>query len=112
MFGKVVSVEYDPNRSANIALISYLDGDKRYIIAPEGLKVDDKIVSSEKAEIRTGNTLPLKSIPLGSSIHNIEINSGKGGQLVRSAGSEAILSAKEGKYCLVKLPSGEIRKNL
>ncbi len=110
VFGKVISVEYDPNRSANIALISYLDGDKRYIIAPEGLKVDDKIVSSEKAEIRTGNTLPLKSIPLGSSIHNIEINSGKGGQLVRSAGSEAILSAKEGKYCLVKLPSGEIRK--
>ncbi|HPJ36076.1 MAG TPA: 50S ribosomal protein L2 [Spirochaetota bacterium] len=108
--GKVVSIEYDPNRSANIALISYVDGDKRYIIAPESVKVGDRIESGEKVEIKAGNALPLKNIPLGSSIYNIELHRGKGGQLVRSAGTEAVLTAKEGDYCLVKLPSGEIRK--
>lgn len=108
--GKVVSIEYDPNRSANIALISYIDGDKRYIIAPESVQVGDKIEAGEKAEIKPGNALPLKNIPLGSSIYNIELHRGKGGQLVRSAGTSAILTAKEEDYCLVKLPSGEIRK--
>jgi len=108
--GKVVSVEYDPNRSANIALICYADGEKRYIIAPENLIVGDKIESGEKAEIKAGNAMPLKNIPLGSSVYNIELHRGKGGQLVRSAGTSAILAAKEGDYCLVKLPSGEIRK--
>jgi len=108
--GKVVSIEYDPNRSANIALISYVDGDKRYIIAPESLKVNDKIESGESVEIKVGNAMPLKNIPLGSNIYNIELHKGKGGQLVRSAGTTAVLAAKEGDYCLVKLPSGEIRK--
>ncbi|HOP28660.1 MAG TPA: 50S ribosomal protein L2 [Spirochaetota bacterium] len=108
--GKVVSIEYDPNRSANIALISYIDGDKRYIIAPESVKVGDRIEAGEKVEIKAGNALPLKNIPLGSSIYNIELHRGKGGQLVRSAGTTAILTAKEEDYCLVKLPSGEIRK--
>lgn len=108
--GKVVSIEYDPNRSANIALISYVDGEKRYIIAPESVKVGDRIESGEKVEIKAGNALPLKNIPLGSSIYNIELHRGKGGQLVRSAGTTAILTAKEEDYCLVKLPSGEIRK--
>jgi len=108
--GKVVSIEYDPNRSANIALISYVDGEKRYIIAPESVKVGDRIEAGEKVEIKAGNALPLKNIPLGSSIYNIELHRGKGGQLVRSAGTTAILTAKEEDYCLVKLPSGEIRK--
>lgn len=108
--GRVESVEYDPNRSANIALICYADGEKRYIIAPETLTVGDKIESGEKVEIKAGNALPLKNIPLGSNIYNIELHRGKGGQLVRSAGTTAILAAKEGEYCLVKLPSGEIRK--
>ena len=108
--GKVVSIEYDPNRSANIALISYVDGDKRYIIAPESVKVGDRIEAGEKVEIKAGNALPLKNIPLGSSIYNIELHRGKGGQLVRSAGTTAVLTAKEEDYCLVKLPSGEIRK--
>lgn len=108
--GKVESVEYDPNRSANIALICYADGEKRYIVAPETLTVGEKIESGEKVEIKVGNALPLKNIPLGSNIYNIELHRGKGGQLVRSAGTTAILAAKEGDYCLVKLPSGEIRK--
>jgi len=108
--GKVASVEYDPNRSANIALINYVDGEKRYIIAPESLKVGDTIITSENAEIRTGNSIPLKNIPLGTNIYNIEMHRGKGGQLVRSAGVTATITAKEGAYCLVKLPSGEIRK--
>lgn len=108
--GKVASVEYDPNRSANIALIFYVDGEKRYIIAPESLKVGDKIESGESVEIKVGNALPLKNIPLGANIYNIELHKGKGGQLVRSAGTTAVLAAKEGEYCLVKLPSGEIRK--
>lgn len=108
--GKIVTIEYDPNRSANIALVSYVDGEKRYIIAPDSIKVGDKIESGEKVEIKAGNALPLKNIPLGSSIYNIELNKGKGGQLVRSAGTSAVLAAKEGDHCLVKLPSGEIRK--
>ncbi len=108
--GKVASVEYDPNRSANIALINYVDGEKRYIVAPESLKVGDTIITSENAEIRTGNCIPLKNIPLGTNIYNIEMHRGKGGQLVRSAGVTATITAKEGAYCLVKLPSGEIRK--
>ncbi len=108
--GKVASIEYDPNRTANIALINYKDGEKRYIIAPESLKVGDVIVSGEKAEIKVGNSLPLYSIPLGTNIYNIELHKGKGGQLVRSAGSVAVITAKEGDYCLIKLPSGELRK--
>ena len=108
--GKVVSIEYDPNRTAYIALISYADGEKRYIIAPEGLKVGDKVESGENAEIKPGNNLPLKKIPLGANIYNIELHRGKGGQLVRSAGTTAILAAREEDYCLIKLPSGEIRK--
>ncbi len=108
--GNVVSVEYDPNRSANIALISYVDGEKRYIIAPDSLAVGDKIVSGETVEIKPGNAMPLKNVPLGSNIYNIELHKGKGGQIARSAGTTAVLTAKEGDYCLVKLPSGEIRK--
>lgn len=108
--GKVATIEYDPNRSANIALIVYQDGEKRYIIAPDALKVGDMIVSGENAEIKVGNSLPLKKIPPGTSIHNIELTRGRGGQLGRSAGSAAQITAKEGNYCLIKLPSGEIRK--
>ena len=108
--GKVVSIEYDPNRTANIALIVYVDGEKNYIIAPEFLQVGDKIEAGENVEIKVGNALPLKNIPLGSDIYNIELHRGKGGQLVRSAGTAAVLTAKEGNYCLIKLPSGEIRK--
>jgi len=108
--GKVVSIEYDPNRSANIALINYIDGEKRYIIAPESLKVNDSIVSGDNVEIKSGNSMPVKNIPLGTNIYNVELHPGKGGQLARSAGSYAVLSAKEGKFCLIKLPSGEIRK--
>ena len=108
--GKVATVEYDPNRSANIALINYVDGEKRYIIAPEGLTVGDVILTGENVEVKAGNAMPLKNIPLGSDIFNIELTRGKGGQLVRSAGGSAVLAAKEGNYCLIKLPSGEIRK--
>lgn len=108
--GRVATIEYDPNRTSNIALINYIDGEKRYIIAPEGLQVGDKIMSGESVEIKTGNAMPMDRIPLGSSIYNIELTRGKGGQLVRSAGSSAVLTAKEGNYCLIKLPSGEIRK--
>ena len=106
---KVVGIEYDPNRTANIALLSYLDGEKRYIIAPEGLKAGDKVMSGETAEIRVGNALKMKDMPVGATIHNIEMKPGKGGQLVRSAGLSAQLMAKEGKYATVKLPSGEMR---
>lgn len=106
---KVVAIEYDPNRTANIALICYSDGEKRYILAPLGLKVGDKIMSGENAEIRVGNALPMKNMPIGAIIHNIEMKPGKGGQLVRSAGMEAQLMAKEGKYATVRLPSGEMR---
>ena len=106
---KVATIEYDPNRTAFIALVVYADGEKRYILAPVGLKVGDTVVSGESADIKTGNTLPLKNIPLGSMIHNIELAVGKGGQLVRSAGSAAQLMAKEGEYAQVRLPSGEVR---
>jgi large subunit ribosomal protein L2 len=106
---KVSTIEYDPNRSAYIALVVYADGEKRYIIAPVGLKVGDVIVSGADADIKIGNTLPIINIPLGSTIHNIELQVGKGAQLVRSAGSSAQLMAKEGEYAQVRLPSGEVR---
>ena len=106
---KVATIEYDPNRSANIALLHYADGEKRYILAPVGLKVGDTVVSGEGADIRPGNCLPIKNIPLGSIIHNIELKPGKGGQMVRSAGNSAQLMAKEGAYAQVRLPSGEVR---
>lgn len=107
--GKVVAVEYDPNRSANIALISYRDGAKSYILAPNGLKAGDLIESGPESDIKVGNTLPLKNIPVGTLIHNIEMRPGKGGQLARSAGTVAQLMAKEGSYAQVRLPSGEVR---
>ncbi len=107
--GKVTTIEYDPNRSAFIALIQYSDGDKRYILQPSGLKVGDKIIASPEADILPGNALPLKNIPTGSLIHNIELRPGKGGQMVRSAGAVAQLMAKEGEYAQVKMPSGEVR---
>jgi large subunit ribosomal protein L2 len=106
---KISTIEYDPNRSAYIALVVYADGEKRYIIAPVGLKVGDVIVSGSDADIKVGNTLPIINIPLGSTIHNIELQVGKGAQLVRSAGSSAQLMAKEGEYAQVRLPSGEVR---
>ncbi|ADI85608.1 50S ribosomal protein L2 [Geobacter sulfurreducens] len=106
---KVASIEYDPNRSARIALLHYADGEKRYILAPLDLKVGDSIVASSNADIKPGNALPLRAIPLGTIIHNIELKIGKGGQLARSAGTFAQLMAKEGKYAQVKLPSGEVR---
>lgn len=106
---KVASIEYDPNRTAYIALLNYLDGEKRYIIAPSGLKVGDTVVSGPDSDIKVGNALPLKNIPVGSIIHNIELMAGKGGQLVRSAGNSAQLMAREGKYAQVRLPSGEVR---
>jgi large subunit ribosomal protein L2 len=106
---KVAAIEYDPNRSARIALLFYIDGDKRYIIAPDGLKVGDKVTSGENAEIRIGNVLPLSKIPMGTDVHNIELKPGRGGQLVRGAGVSAQLVAKEGKYVQIKMPSGEVR---
>ena len=106
---RVVSIEYDPNRTANIALICYADGEKSYILAPEGLKVGDKLMSGANAEVKVGNCLPLSEIPVGTEIHNIELYPGKGGQLVRSAGGTAQLMAKEGKYATLRLPSGEMR---
>jgi large subunit ribosomal protein L2 len=108
----VASIEYDPNRSARIALLNYADGEKRYIICPVGLKVGSKIVSGPEADILVGNALPLRSIPPGTTVHNIELKPGKGAQMVRSAGGAAQLVAKEGDYALVKLPSGETRKVL
>lgn len=108
--GKVVSIEYDPNRTCDIALVQYTDGDKRYILAPVGLKINAKIVSGEKADPKLGNALPLALIPVGAIIHNIELTPGKGGQMARSAGTGAILSAKEGEFVHLKLPSGELRK--
>lgn len=110
--GRVATIEYDPNRSANIALINYVDGEKRYIIAPKGLKVGQIIESGENADIKVGNALPLANIPVGTIIHNIELKPGKGGQLVRSAGTEAQVLGREGKYVLVRLASGEVRKIL
>ncbi|MCI7146311.1 MAG: 50S ribosomal protein L2 [Clostridiales bacterium] len=108
--GKVATIEYDPNRSANIALINYADGEKRYIIAPNNLKVGDMIESGPEADIKTGNALPVANIPVGTIIHNIELKPGKGGQMVRSAGNGAQLMAKEGQFASVRLPSGEVRK--
>ncbi|MAF85737.1 MAG: 50S ribosomal protein L2 [Dehalococcoidales bacterium] len=110
--GRVATIEYDPNRSAYIALIHYADGEKRYILAPSELSVGDIIKSGNEAEVKPGNTLPLKLIPAGSLIHNIELQAGKGGQLVRSAGVAAQLMVKEDKYALVRLPSGEVRRIL
>lgn len=106
---RVASIEYDPNRSARIALLHYADGEKRYILAPSGLEVGDKVMSGMKADIRTGNALPLRHIPVGTLIHNVELQPGKGGQLVRAAGETAQLLAKEGNYAHVRLPSGEVR---
>ena len=108
--GRVAALEYDPNRSANIALIHYADGEKRYILAPLGLSVGDTIKSGSNAEVKPGNTLPLKLIPTGTLIHNIELETGRGGQLVRSAGGAAQLMVKEGGYALVRLPSSEVRR--
>jgi len=108
--GRVAAIEYDPNRSARIALIYYADGEKRYILAPLELSVGDTVKSGDDAEVKPGNTLPLKLIPAGTPIHNIELEVGRGGQLVRSAGATAQLMAKEGKYALVRLPSGEMRR--
>ncbi|NTU59875.1 MAG: 50S ribosomal protein L2 [Deltaproteobacteria bacterium] len=107
---KVTSVEYDPNRSANIALLTYLDGEKRYILAPKDLKVGDMITAGPDAEVKAGNSLPVGQIPLGTLVHNVELKPGKGGQLARSAGVYAQLMAKEGDYAQLRLPSGEVRK--
>ena len=110
--GTVVGIEYDPNRSANIALIVYTDGEKRYIIAPNGLKVGDKIESGANADIKVGNSLPLENIPEGTLVHNVELTPGKGGQLARSAASSVQILGREGKYTLLRLTSGEVRKVL
>jgi len=107
---KVAAIEYDPNRSARIALLHYLDGEKRYIIAPLGLKVGDQVMAGPEADIKPGNALPLKNIPTGTTVHNIELTKGRGGQMVRGAGAGAQLMAKEGDYALIRLPSGEQRK--
>ena len=107
---KVAAIEYDPNRSARIALLHYVDGEKRYIIAPVGLKVGDRVEAGPEADIRVGNALPLKNIPAGTTIHNIELTRGRGGQMVRGAGAGAQLMAKEGNYALIRLPSGEQRR--
>lgn len=109
---KVATIEYDPNRTAYIALLVYADGEKRYILAPIGLNVGDIVVSGENAEIKVGNALPLENIPVGAVVHNIELQPGKGGQLARSAGAEVQLMAKEGKYATLRMPSGEMRKVL
>jgi large subunit ribosomal protein L2 len=106
---KVAAIEYDPNRSARIALLHYLDGEKRYILAPQGLRIGDRVMSGPEAEIRTGNALPLRDIPLGTLVHNVEITRGRGGQLARAAGTSVQLMAKEGEYAQLKLKSGEVR---
>ncbi len=106
---RVATIEYDPNRSARIALLHYIDGEKRYILAPNGLKVNDTLVSSDKTEIKVGNTMMLRNIPLGSTVHNIEMKIGKGGQIARGAGTYAQLMAKDGRYAQLKMPSGEVR---
>lgn len=107
--GRVMTFEYDPNRSANIALILYQDGEKRYILVPDGLKINDIIMSSQKAEIKIGNSLPLSRMPIGTMVHNVELSPGHGGQLIRSAGNSAMVLAKEGSYVQLKLPSSEVR---
>lgn len=109
---RVATIEYDPNRSSRIALLHYVDGEKRYILAPAGLKVGDMVYSGPDADIKTGNALPLANIPVGTLLHNIELHPGRGGQICRSAGVSAQLMAKEGKYALLRLPSGEVRKVL
>jgi large subunit ribosomal protein L2 len=106
---RVASIEYDPNRSARIALLHYADGEKRYMLAPDGLAVDDLVVSGPEADIRVGNALPLGSIPLGTTVHNVELRRGKGGQIARAAGTSARLMAREGKYAHLRMPSGEVR---
>lgn len=108
--GKVIAIEYDPNRTCDIALVQYTDGDKRYILAPQGLRVHDKIVSGKNADPKLGNSLPVSMIPVGTMVHNIELTPGRGGQMARSAGTGAIVSAKEGDFVHLKLPSGELRK--
>ncbi len=110
--GKVASIEYDPNRTANIALINYIDGEKRYILAPKGLKVGDTIEAGDKADIKIGNALPLSAIPVGTMVHNIELRPGKGGELARSAGTSAQILGREGNYVMLRLSSGEQRKVL
>src|SRR5215471_7413616 len=110
VWGKVVAIEYDPNRSPRIALLEYDDGEKSYILAPEGLKAGDKVVSGEEAEPRVGNCLPLRRIPLGMAVHNLEMQPGRGGQLCRSAGTSATLTAREGRWAQITLPSGEVRR--
>ena len=112
MEATVIGIEYDPNRSANIALIQYEDGEKAYILAPQGLTDGDKVISGETADIKVGNCMPIDSIPVGTLIHNVELNPGQGGKLVRTAGQSAQLMAKEGKYATLRLPSGEMRKVL
>ena len=110
--GVVASIEYDPNRTANIALVNYVDGEKRYIIAPKGLKVNDRIVSGNNVDIKVGNTLPLEQIPEGTMVHNVELKAGKGAQMARTAGASVQILGKEGKYVLLRLTSGEVRKVL
>lgn len=107
--GKIATIEYDPNRSANIALVNYVDGEKRYILAPKGIQVGQEIMSGPEADIRVGNALPLRNIPVGTVVHNIELKPGAGGQLVRAAGASAQLLGKEGKYAVIRLTSGEVR---
>jgi large subunit ribosomal protein L2 len=109
---RVLSIEYDPNRTAFIALLQYIDGEKRYILAPEGLKVGDGVMAGPTAEVRVGNALPLRNIPVGTQVHNVELQPGRGGQMVRSAGASAQLMAKEGAYATIRLPSGEMRRVL
>ncbi|HMO02102.1 MAG TPA: 50S ribosomal protein L2 [Oligoflexia bacterium] len=112
VLASVIAIEYDPNRTTRLALLRYVDGERRYILCPEGLRVGDRLQSGENAEVRIGNALPLKNIPVGQSVHNIELKIGRGGQIVRSAGGSAQIAAKEGEYALLKLPSGEMRKVL
>ncbi len=109
MPAQVATIEYDPNRSANIALLHYADGEKRYILAPNGLKPGDTVVSGTRVDVRSGNAMPIGNIPLGTLVHNLELKPGKGGQMVRSAGTSAQIMAKEGKYTTVRMPSGEMR---
>lgn len=110
IWGKVEAIEYDPNRNVDIALVIYEDGEKRYILYPLGLKVGDRVISSDEAPVETGNSLPLQKIPIGTQVHNVELTPNKGGQLARGAGGVAVVQGKEGDYALVKLPSGEVRR--